>query len=163
MFDKKEIIKKLIEDIIEKSLKTKDKAKQTARVDMQEAESAKVSRYNTTLEEKEYLANAFDIAVGDTMRGIQILKSLINEKTRGNSGVISIESVVETEDENGKVSFYMVLPYGGGNLIEHKGKEIFIITLESPICKALIGKKEGSFFHLKLGANSRRGEILSVY
>jgi transcription elongation GreA/GreB family factor len=68
-------------------------------------------------------------------------------------------SAVVTVDEDGDERRYFVAPHGGGNMLSG---DIHVVTLSSPIGKALFGKSAGDELELRLAGKVRSLEITRV-
>jgi transcription elongation GreA/GreB family factor len=66
---------------------------------------------------------------------------------------------VVTVDDDGEQRRYFVAPHGGGNMLSGG---IHVVTLSSPIGKALFGKRAGDELELRLAGKVRSLEITRV-
>jgi transcription elongation GreA/GreB family factor len=63
---------------------------------------------------------------------------------------------------DGTRSWYFIGPKNGGLEVEHQGKEITVITPQSPLGQNLIGKKAGQRWTAKLGGSTVKYHVVSV-
>jgi transcription elongation GreA/GreB family factor len=68
-------------------------------------------------------------------------------------------SAVVTVEEDGDERRYFVAPHGGGNTL---ADDIQVVTLSSPIGKAMLGKRAGDEVELRLAGNVRTLVITRV-
>jgi len=74
---------------------------------------------------------------------------------------IDLTALVELESGNTR-SAYFIGPKNGGLELEFGGKEITIITPQSPLGQNLMGKKAGQKWTSKLGGSKVNYQIISV-
>lgn len=68
----------------------------------------------------------------------------IKEIQKGNhKGKVAIGSIVTLLDDYGDKEQYYIVNYIGGMEIEVKGEDIFCISKQTPIAKAMLGKEKG--------------------
>ena len=75
-----------------------------------------------------------------------------------NGGPIGQGALVEVE-MGGEPMLFFLLPCGGGVELTVEGREVTVITSESPVGAALLNKKQGDPFSFRAGSS---GKILSV-
>ena len=63
---------------------------------------------------------------------------------------------------NEKKSYYLLMPVGGGLQIQHEGMLIQVLTPQSPLGEALLGKKLNDEFEVLIQGKFRDFEITSV-
>jgi hypothetical protein len=71
---------------------------------------------------------------------------------------IDVGALVEVE-QNGETMLFYLLPCGGGTELTVEGREVTIITPESPVGAALVGKRSGDTYSFRAGLT---GKILAV-
>jgi transcription elongation GreA/GreB family factor len=74
---------------------------------------------------------------------------------------IDLTAVVELEMD-GVISTYLIGPKAGGLEIEHAGREILVITPQSPLGKNLIGRKPGERWVAELNRSKVKYRVVSV-
>jgi transcription elongation GreA/GreB family factor len=94
-------------------------------------------KYETSREMLQQEINNLQLQLNEQLKSQQILKSInpISHKT------VSLGSLVETD----KGKFFIAVSIGELSFNQEK---IFIISAESPLAKAMNGKKQGEFFSL---------------
>src|SRR6187551_2564237 len=65
-------------------------------------------------------------------------------------------------DDSGDVVHYFIAPAGGGVRISVGGAEVRVVTPQSPIARALLGKHEGDDLELRTPQGVRECSIASV-
>ncbi len=71
---------------------------------------------------------------------------------------IGAGALVEVELD-GEVKVFFLMPCGGGESLSVGGREVTVVTLNTPIGSALLGKKQGGSFSFRAGSS---GTILDV-
>lgn len=79
----------------------------------------------------------------------------------GAEDVICPSSLVELEF-NGRHSFYLIVTQGGGLVTEVDGKPIQVITPQSPLGEALMGRKTGDGIEVRAGSGIRHYRVVSL-
>lgn len=74
---------------------------------------------------------------------------------------IEVGNLVEIEDR-GESLYYFLGPRAGGMEVNWKGKEIFVITPQSPLGQHLMGAKLGQKLKLTTGGKAREVKVVSV-
>lgn len=92
--------------------------------------------------EDSYLARGLAKRVSELREAVSKLSTLAL-RTFGDESKVSLSAVVEVEDEDGHRTRYFLAPAGGGVVLEaHPGGGIVaVVTPESPIGKALLGRE----------------------
>jgi transcription elongation GreA/GreB family factor len=125
-------------------------------------ESGAEDQYDTRGLEASYLAGAQAKRVADLEQLILQYRFLELAEFKENSPIVAT-ALVELENEDGKRSFYFLLPKGGGMSIPHEGQNVHIITPQAPLGEALIGRKKGDTAILDNGRETKELEIISVH
>lgn len=97
--------------------------------------------------EQSYLARGQAQRVVELQDALNQLKALeLRSFTAG--APISLGALVALEDEQGMVH-YFIAPAGGGLRVNVDGVEVRVVTPQSPIARALLGKREGEDLELR--------------
>ncbi|MBC7466434.1 MAG: GreA/GreB family elongation factor [Bdellovibrio sp.] len=118
------------------------------------------NKYDTRALEASYLAGAQAQRVKDVEELISICK-FQQTKNFKEEDPVAVTAIVEVES-NGKVSWLLFLPKGGGFFVHYEDKKIQVITPASPIGKALLGLRSGEIATIDSQGQKREYEILSV-
>lgn len=118
------------------------------------------NKYDTRGLEASYLAGAQAKRVADMKEVLAIFENLPIKDFSNNSS-IERTALVEVQ-HNDKVSFVLIMPKGGGQSVVFEGQAVQVITAESPLGQALMGRKVGDEIEVQTGPVLREYEILSI-
>jgi transcription elongation GreA/GreB family factor len=124
-------------------------------------ESKPENEYDTRGLEASYLAGAQAKRIAEIEELLVICKHL-NLKNFGPDDKINSTAVVEVE-LNGKHSFFFIMPKGGGVSVPFDGKNIQVITANTPVGEALQDLKKGDVAVVEAGPQIREYEIINVW
>ncbi len=122
---------------------------------MHSAPCAEKQRDTTGLEAA-YLAHGYSMKCKILTTQIEKMKAFEIEDFTGQE--VDIGALVEVE-MNGEIDCYMLLHCGGGSEIKVDGRQVTVITPESPLGKALMGNIEAGVVFIRPGME---GIVLSV-
>ncbi len=111
--------------------------------------------------EQSYLALGLARRVVELQQTVATLESL-NVREFKESDAVRLTALVTARDEDEATVHYLVAPVSGGTRLDVDGVEITVVTPESPLGRAIAGKKRGEEFVVKLAKNERSYEILRV-
>lgn len=157
--DKKALLEKVIERLENDRKALAESALSTYEAATHE-ESEAEDQYDTRGLEASYLAGAQAKRVAELEQLIMGYRFL-ELKQFGDDDPIVATALVEV-DNDGKHGWYFLLPKGGGLSFEHEGHTVQLLTPQSPLGEALVGRKVGDVAVLDTGRESREIEILSV-
>ena len=118
------------------------------------------SKYDTRGLEAAYLAGGQARQAAQTEQTIEQFQSLPLARF-GAKDPIALSALVELE-ARGERMFYFLGPRGGGLEIEHGGKEILLITPQSPIGQLLLGRRTGDRVKFGTGAQLVEYRVMAV-
>ena len=118
------------------------------------------SKYDTRGLEAAYLAGGQARQAAQTEQTIEQFQSL-PLASFGAKDPIALSALVELE-ARGERMFYFLGPRGGGLEIEHGGKEILLITPQSPIGQLLLGRRTGDRVKFGTGAQLVEYRVMAV-
>lgn len=124
-------------------------------------ESKAENEYDTRGLEASYLARGQAKRMADIEEALLHLKH-VNLKSFGPNDPISSSAVIEVE-HNGKTSFFLILAKGGGVSVSFEGKNIQVITPNSPLGEALLDQKSGGVAVVEAGPQIREYDIINVW
>ncbi|MCM8809981.1 MAG: hypothetical protein NC934_07465, partial [Candidatus Omnitrophica bacterium] len=126
-------------EILEKEIRETKKAMDEAQEEANSHKGAMESRYDTFKEEAQYKAGAYAkklVQLNQQLSQVQLIKpTILNSAQFG--------ALVESENKT-----YFLIGYFGPEPIRLDEKEIFPISISSPIGKLFINKKPGDEIHL---------------
>jgi len=155
--------KKLIESIISQLEVELSAAKATAKISREAAtneESRPENEYDTRALEASYLAGAQSKRVVEIEDVITVYKFVQIKNFRADEA-ISSTALVEVELD-GKSSYLFVMSKGGGLNFKFEGKNIQIVTPNSPLGETLLGLHAGDTASVEIGATVKDYDIISV-
>lgn len=79
----------------------------------------------------------------------------------GADDVVCPTALVELE-LNGVQAFYFVVPQGGGLVTRVGGKAVQVITPQSPLGEALLGRKTGDSVEVEVSGKTRRYRVVGI-
>ena len=141
---------------LEEELRVQLKGQASAAEGATHVEAKAESKWDTCGLEQSYLARGLAKQFEMLARQVEELRSFVPPDCVGKA--IEIGALAETEMD-GICSLFLLLKCGGGTEIEVEGREITVITPESPVGAALTGKKQGESYSFRAGT---AGTIRSV-
>jgi len=157
--DKRALVEKILEKL-EKDLATLTQAALAAYEGATHAESKQEDQYDTRGLEASYLAGAQSRRADDIRALITQLRYL-DLKAFSSQDTISSTALIELGCD-GKRSLYFLLPKGGGISVEFDGKTVQLLTPQSPLGEALLGKQAGDSVDVDILNVTKEYEVLSV-
>ena len=143
---------KLVLQALEEELRVQLKGQAMAAEGATHAEARAETKWDTCGLEQSYLARG--LAQQFEKLAIQV-EELRNFNPPDYSGKpIGIGALVEAEMD-GHVDWYFLLECGGGTEIKYEGRTVTVITPESPVGAALLGKSEAEPYSFREGAEGR--------
>lgn len=118
------------------------------------------NEYDTRAIENSYLAGAQAKRAGEIDEILSSFRTVV-PKDFGAGDAVSATALVEL-DGDGKKNTVFVMPKGGGFSLNHGGKTIRIVTPQSHLGEALLGRRAGDEIDVEIGDQTRTYEILSV-
>lgn len=111
--------------------------------------------------ESSYLARGLARRVGELQDAATHLDAL-QLRTFTGAAPIALSALVIVEDDDGKSRHYFLAPGGGGVKLHLEGVEVAIVTPQSPLGRALIGKREDDDVELQTPQGKREFLVVSV-
>lgn len=106
-----------------------------------------------------YLAGAQSARAAQMRRALAALRNVV-PRAFTDDDAVDETALVDTV-ENGNHARLFVCPHGGG--LKARGPTgVVIVTPQSPLGEALVGKRKGDMVELELGGRTRAIEIVSV-
>ena len=153
--DKPAILKTVL-NVLEEELRRQLAAQQTAAAGATHAEARAETKWDTCGLEQSYLARGHARQFETLARQVEELRAFIAPSFNGKP--IGIGALIEVESDGEPLVFFL-LSCGGGVEIMVDGREITVITPESPVGSALAGKKQGEAYSFRAGME---GLVLNV-
>lgn len=157
--NKKLLVAKLIE-LTKANLQSAYEAAQNTYEIATNEENKAENKYDTKGLEASYLAGAQAERAADIKTTLVSYES-INIKNYTADNKIGLTALIEISDGK-KNKLVLLMPKGGGQIIEFEQKQIQVITAESPLGKNLIGKELGDIIQISTGEKKINYEIISL-
>ncbi len=157
--DKREILKLLLERV-GADLQTMSAAQRAVVDGATHEENKPENDKDTRALEQSYLARGQAQRVVELQSAVNQLKAM--ELRDFSSGVpIGLGALVAVEDERETVQYFLA-PAGGGLRLPLAGRELRVVTPQSPIGQALIGKRQGDDLDLRTPQGVSECSIVTV-
>jgi transcription elongation GreA/GreB family factor len=157
--DKARLIKQII-DALADSLDLLQKAARASHAEATHESSKAESKYDTRGLEAAYLAGGQARQAKEILDSIKIYEALpVRSFAPGEA--VDLTALVEVE-AGGVRSLYFIGPRNGGLEIQHRRKEITVITPQSPLGQNLMEKKAGQQWSAQLAGQTVKYRIVSV-
>lgn len=157
--NKRAIIQKITAQLVAE-LEVYFRAAQFSRAEATHESNKAENKYDTRGLEASYLARGQSKQAAELEAAIAEYQKLAVKKFAPGEA-IAVGALVELQ-HSGESSLYFVGPRAGGTEIVHDRKEILVITPQSPLGEALLGKKSGDTPQLTFGGTKQAAKILSV-
>jgi hypothetical protein len=142
--------------VLEEDLHRLRVANEDASAGATSSEARAETKWDTCGLESSYLARGHAMQFKALAAHVHELRSFVASSFSG--GLIGSGALVEVEQTGEKMIFFL-LPCGGGVEVRVEGREITVITPESPVGSALLDKKQGETYSFRAGLI---GKIISV-
>src|SRR6266436_3795827 len=133
------------------SLGVLEKAARASHAEATHESSKAENKYDTRGLEAAYLAGGQARQAKEILDSIKIYETLTIRDFVSDEPV-DLTALVEVDADRTR-SIYFIGPRNGGLEIEYQGKEITVITPQSPLGQILMGKKAGQRWTTKLGGS----------
>ena len=138
--NKTQLLKQIVASLSD-SLELLEKAARASHAEATHESSKAESKYDTRGLEAAYLAGGQARQAKEILDSIQVYESLaVRDFAPGEA--IELTALVEL-DSDGTLNTYFIGPRNGGLELEFQGKEVTVITPQSPLGQNLMGKKAG--------------------
>ncbi|MDB4937607.1 MAG: Transcription elongation factor [Labilithrix sp.] len=93
------------------------------------------------------------------------LKLLVGLELRdiGAATPICASAIITLEDDDGARTMFFMSPHGGGVRLDLEGTSVQVVTPQSPLGKALLGRLHGDVIELRGKSGVREMTIVDVY
>jgi hypothetical protein len=137
------------------------KAAGAARAEATHEQSKAENKYDTRGLEASYLARGQSRHAAELALAIEQFQKLRDRELAPN-GKIDLGSAVDLKGRK-ETATYLIGPRAGGTEVQFDGREVFVITPESPLGAQLIGRKIGEECALEIGGEKQRYKIAEVW
>ncbi len=108
--------------------------------------------------EQSYLARGQAMRVTDARRAVADV-AVMSVDPAGRSPRVAVGALVTTSEEDDE-RLVFVAPHGGGSVLA--GGQVHVVTPQSPLGRALLGKSEGDVCELTLAGRERLIEVVAI-
>lgn len=136
---------------------------QTAQATHAEAtheENKAEDKYDTRGLEASYLAMGQARQAEETALAVQAFEALALREFLSDD-VISLGAIV-TVESRGRPAYYFIGPRAGGTEVEHDGRDVTVITPNSPLGRQLMGRRRGDVLTLDLGGRRSEARVIAI-
>lgn len=135
-----------------------ERAHQAALEGATHEESKPENSKDTRALEQSYLARGQALRVAEARRAVADVAVMSVDRARGDQpvGVGALVTTVEGDDER----LVFVAPHGGGSVLA--GGTVHVVTPQSPLGRALVGRGAGDACELVLGGRERVIDVVDV-
>lgn len=159
LVDKRAVIEKIVA-AVSGELELLARAAQAAHAEATHESSRAENKYDTRGLEASYLARGQSRQAAEAALAIEELRQMpLRDFTAADE--IDIGALVETAGKREK-NLYFILPRAGGTEVEVDGREVLVITPQSPLGEQLIGRKQGDKLKLVIAGTANELRIASV-
>ena len=146
--DKQELLD-LLRARVSANLESLDASQATVQSGTIHEENRQEHPKDTRAIEAAYLARGLAERVESMMDTVGALAAL-KIRDFGEDDPIALSAVVALQEGGGAESCYFLLPRGGGEALDYRGKTVHAVTPEAPIGRALLGQFVGDEVSLEL-------------
>jgi transcription elongation GreA/GreB family factor len=157
--NKTQLVKHIIANLSE-SLDLLEKAARASHAEATHESSKAENKYDTRGLEAAYLAGGQARQAKEILDSIKVYESLTIRDFSPREQ-IDLTALVEL-DSDGTRSMYFLGPKNGGLEVEFQGRDVTVLTPQSPLGQGLMGKTSGQRWTAKLGGATVKHQIISV-
>jgi len=158
MLDKHEIVALIIHQL-ETDISVAEQAVKSAYDTATHKDCLGSSKYETMSTEASYLVHGQGLRLLEIKRALAYFKQLtLPEPTSS----IALCSWVSLNDEQGGQQHLWIAADAGGLKIQHENTAITVITPQSPLGRALLGKEEGEYVEILIAGKQHCYEISAI-
>jgi len=157
--DKRRVVEEIQGYLVEQ-LRGIMQAAESARDAATAEESKPENQYDTRGLEASYLAGA-QAQRAQEIQQLLVMYRFLPVREYGREDVVCPGALVEL-DLDGTRAHYFIAPNGGGLIANVDGKPVQVITPQSPLGEALLGRKVGDIVEVEIRGKMREYEIVSM-
>jgi hypothetical protein len=157
--NKTQLLRQIVARLSE-NLGVLEKAARASHAEATHESSKAENKYDTRGLEAAYLAGGQARQAKEILDSIKVYESLV-AKDFADGEPIDLTALVEL-DSSGSRSWYFIGPKSGGLEVELQGKEITVITPQSPLGQNMMQKTAGQRWATKAGGATLKYQIVSV-
>jgi hypothetical protein len=154
------LVKQIVARLTE-SLGLLEKAARASHAEATHESSKAENKYDTRGLEAAYLARGQSRQAKEILDSIKDYESLAI-KNFASGEAIDLSALVDLEID-GMPSLFFIGPRNGGLEVQFEGKEVTVITPQSPLGESLVGKKAGRSWKTQIGGATAKYRVVSVW
>jgi hypothetical protein len=131
-------------------------AQESAAAGATHVEAKAETKWDTCGLEQSYLARGHARQFEALAKQVEDLRTFVPRDFSGKP--VGVGALIEAEIE-GEMLFFFLLECGGGTEVVVDGREINVITPESPVGAALLGKRAGDAYSFRAGTTGRIHDV----
>lgn len=155
--DKRAIVS-LVIDHLTAELETVAGASREAREAATHEDNRAEDKYDTRATESSYLADGQARHAVELREAIELYRTLALREF-GEGEPIALAALVEVQQRKFR-DLYFIGPRNGGVIVRHDGTEVMVITPQSPLGHALLGRRVGDSIRLEGGREATISSVL---
>ncbi|MBE2213628.1 MAG: GreA/GreB family elongation factor [Opitutaceae bacterium] len=155
--DKRAIVS-LVIDHLTAELETVAGASREAREAATHEDNRAEDKYDTRATESSYLADGQARHAVELREAIELYRTLALREF-GEGEPIALAALVEVQQRKFR-DLYFIGPRNGGVIVRHEGTEVMVITPQSPLGHALLGRRVGDSIRLEGGREATISSVL---
>lgn len=132
-------------------------AAKSSRENAIDSEARAEDKYDTRALESSYLADGQMRVAAELREALDVYRTLV-VRPFAPGEPIALTAVVKFEQRGGR-ALYFIGPRGGGLEVRSEGREVFVLTPQSPLGQRLLGQTSGAAVKL---ADGREGRVVAV-
>jgi len=117
-------------------------------------------KYDTLALEAAYLAHGQAMRVQECEQQLSQFRAMPIVDKQGLA--VSVGCYVELEDQNEQIKRFFIAPNNGGLCVNYDGLDVFLLTAESPMGKALMGKHQDDDIELVIAGKRTEYYLVTV-
>lgn len=118
-------------------------------------------KYDTLALEASYLAHGQAMRVQESEEELRQYRSLVIRDF--SDSAIAVGAYVELIDEHDNEKAFFVGPCSGGLTVQWQDKEVFVLTAQSPLGRALMRKEVGEEIAVAIGDKTTCYEVVTIF
>ncbi|AXY00501.1 transcription elongation factor [Vibrio alfacsensis] len=118
-------------------------------------------KYDTLALEASYLAHGQAMRVQESEEELRQYRSLVIRDF--SDSAIAVGAYVELIDEHDNEKVFFVGPCSGGLTVQWQDKEVFVLTVQSPLGRALMRKEVGEEITVAIGDKTTCYEVVTIF
>ena len=142
-------------------LANSEQAASNAHLAATDDQSVAETQYDTLAIESAYLAEGQSRRILEFNKGISAFEKLLLNITNNNS-TVALGSLVQVHQDSSHQHWFFIGPAAGGYRCQIADQHYTVVTPQSPMGKALLGKQLDDEINIRLGNNALIDDIVAI-